>query len=854
MKRNLLKLGLLGLMLVFAVMAKAQEIKEKAIYSTDFSEWTDAAASNKESKVTVKNKYTKEPFDFILYNTEISSTNKQSEKLGNATGGYLQAPKTSDTYIMTSVIPSITKIHYMNGATGGKDRGYKLECKGDGDADWITLSTTPAYPNAGTDVTVDVNRTNVQLRFTKLNAKEYAFLLKLDIYANVDMDNVAEKESYTLTYYNIDGSTVLGTQTIEEDNTIGAFSVEAESKVTVANGKKFRGWCTALKENPKKYTTKDIVTSNLNLYALVTDIESANSTARYDYNLQNANFCADDHEAFAVEGNGTWHDATHGWAFASTDKIKVLMGGKGYIKLGLCKYSGSGNITLTSPNGTKVASLTAKSASDGALGIIENTSDASGEYTLSFEGQVYLHNLSIINMAEPAYTQNGNWYIVKAGDAKSLITTLEIVSGVNAATNAARAYIFLPNGTYDLGETVLTTISGNNISLIGESMDKTIIVNKPAIENEGIATTATLLNTSNNLYIQDLTIQNALEYYKASGDGRAVCLQDRGTKTICKNVKMLSYQDTYYSNEPNGKGQYYWEDSEIHGTVDYICGGGDAYFNRVLLVNESRKADSKYGEDVIAAPNSKSEWGYVFKDCTIENKAAGFSLGRSWNNITRLTWLNTTVNQKDEILDNAKVTYFTIDAMNAAIADKFRIDVLKDANGEVFSPTEKMVTFTATKATPAITKDAENIILTTEEAAAYALDKVFTDWTPSELTTQKSVSETTLKDGKLSWTGNADMYLVEKNGEVVAMTTDKELSLDNTDGLFSVRAANEMGGFGPASSISTGIKNIMTPTEAVSTTIYSANGMQLTQPQQGVNIIVTTYADGTKTTHKVIMK
>lgn len=474
MKQNLLKLGMICLMLVFSFIAKAVDIKEKAIYSTNFSEWTDAKAATSESKVTVKNKYTKEAFDFILYNTEISSTNKQAGKLGNATGGYLQAPKTAETYVMTSTIPSITKVHYMNGATGGKTRGYKLECKGDGDTDWVLLSDTPAYPIAGTDITIDVNRTNVQLRFTNLDSGNYAFLLKLDIYANIDMDNVAEKENYTLTYYNIDGSTVIGTQRVTEDETIGAFSAEAESKVTIADGQKFRGWCTKMQENPKKYSTKDIVTGNLNLYPLVTEIESANPTTRYDYNLKDQYFDAGDHEAFSVEGYGKWHDTTHGWTFSATDKIKLLMGGKGYIKMNLCNYSGSGNIILTSPSGTQIASITTKASTDGATTVIENTLDESGEYVLSFDGtgSNYIHSLSIINMTEPAYTQNGNWYAVKAGDGKSLITTLELVSGYNAAANAPRSYIFLPNGTYDLGEACLTTISGNNISLIGESMDK----------------------------------------------------------------------------------------------------------------------------------------------------------------------------------------------------------------------------------------------------------------------------------------------------------------------------------------------------------------------------------------------
>lgn len=853
MKQNLLKLGMICLMLVFSFIAKAEDIKEKAIYSTDFSEWTDASAATSESKVTVKNKYTKEAFDFILYNTTVKSANDQA-KLTKATGGYLQAPKTSDTYVKTSAIPSITKVHFMHGATGGS-RGYKLECKGDGDADWVTLSDSYATTQAGTDVTVNVNRTNVQLRFTNLTPTQYAFLLKLDIYANVDMDNVAEKENYTLNYYNIDGSTVIGTQSVTEDEAIGTFSSDAESKVTVADGQKFRGWCTAIKTNPKKYTTKDIVTGNLSLYPLVTEIESANPTARYDYDLKDQYFDADDHEAFSVTGNGKWHDTAHGWIFSSTDKIKVLMGGKGYIKLSLCQYSGSGNIILTSPNGTQIASATVKVTADGATAVLENTSEESGEYTLSFDGSGsnYLHSLSIINMAEPAYTQNGNWYTVKAGDGKSLITTLELVSGYNAAADAPRAYIFLPNGTYDFGETALTTISGNNISLIGESMDKTIIVNKPAVENEGIGTTATILNTGKNLYMQDLTLQNALDYYNADDKGRAVCLQDRGTKTVCKNVKMLSYQDTYYSNEPTGKGQYYFEDSEIHGTVDYLCGGGDAYFNRVLLVNESRKADSKYGEDVIAAPNSKSEWGYIFKDCTIENKASNFSLGRSWDNITRLTWLNTTVNQKDEIKDDGKkVAYFTIDAMGNYAANKFRLDVLKDAEGNVFSPSEKMVAFTSTKA--GITKAEENIILTADEAAGYSLDKVFTDWTPATLAAQKETISAKVENGKLTWTGDAQMYMVEKNGEFAALTSETSYDIDDASAKYEVRAANEMGGFNMSESTATGIEQVISANDAIKTVIYSVDGIQLSHLQKGINIIVKTLADGSKKTSKVIVK
>ena len=931
-------------------VVQVSAIQEKALYSTDFTNWKEIDRSKATDEVVnVKTLYSKEELSFTFNGVGVYPTGTNT-KFPEVTG-FMQTAKYTGEYkaaepnVVTSALANITKITLHQAATGGK-RGIKVSVKGDGDEDWVVIHNVSIAKASGEDLTLDVNRTNCQIKFENFALGQNAYVTDLTIYGNVDMsktpmlgsfslngekyqavdifnedatgkqlatilvskkanlisetnplteitaDNgtiksttytttgegnnqktvvsivveangdeaiyeltVGFKPDFTLTYYDIDETTAIGNQKVEQDATIASFDKEAEGKVTVTDGKKFRGWATSVKQDEKKYTTSSVITSDTKLYAVVTDIETANTTARYDFNLQKEGFCADDHEAFCVEGNGKWHDKTHGWTFAAGDKIKILMGGKGYLKLDLCQYSTTGEITLTDPKGNKIASVEAKANKDGISTILQNSSTESGEYTLTFAVNAYLHSLSIVNMTEPAYAQDGNWYTVKAGDAKSFSTTLEIVNAANAATDAPRSYIFLPDGTYDLGDKCLTQISGNNISIIGESMDKTIIVNKPAIENEGIGTTATLLNTSNNLYMQDVTLQNALEYYKSGSAGRAVCLQDRGTQTICKNVKMLSYQDTYYSNEPNGKGQFYFEDSEIHGTVDYVCGGGDVYFNRVLFVNESRKEGEKNGEDVIAAPNSKSEWGYIFKDCTIENKAANFSLGRSWNNITRLTWLNTTVNQKDEILnDDKKYAYFTINAMGDAMADKFRLDVLKDAEGNVFSPVEKKVIFKNSGATQQ--KAEENIILTAEEAATYTLDAVFGDWKPEAKTAQATATVTTLKDGKLSWTGDAKMYLVAKDGKFYTLTTENSLTVNDNKASFTVRAANDMGGFGTANgTVSTGINSTMaTEATAIKTAIFAADGTQLSNLQKGINIIVKTFKDGSKKTSKVIVK
>lgn len=905
-------------------------IQEKVIYTTDFTNW--AAKDRKKTTndvVNLKTLYSKEAFSFTLNGVGISPSD--TKYTGHT--GFMQLAKYTGEYsaaepsAITSSLASITKITLHQAATGG-NRDIKVSVKGDGDEDWVVLHNKSIAIQTGEDLTIEVNRTNCQIKLENFTLSQNAYVTDLAIYGNVDMsktpmlgsfslngtkyqaadlfaedasgkqlatilvskkaslisesnpltnlvaDNgtiksttytttgegaaqktivaivveangdqvtyeltVGFKPDFTLTYYNIDGTTKLGTQSVEQDAQIAAFKEGMEEQVTVANGKKFRGWSSSLKQDEKKYTVDDVIKSDINLYALVTDIETANPTARYDYNLQKEGFCADDHEAFNPEGSGKWHDTTHGWTFSATDKIKLLMGGKGYIKMNLCQHSASANITLSDPQGNQLATIDAKAAKDGTLGILQNPSTESGEYTLSFDGQAYIHSLSIVNLKDSPYTQNGNWYTVKAGDAQSFITTLETVNGANAATDAPRSYIFLPDGTYDLDEACLTTISGNNISIIGENMDKTIIVNKP--ETEGIANTATLFNTSCNLYMQDLTLKNAYPY-DAGQTGRAICLQDKGTRTICKNVRMLSYQDTYYSN--NNSGQYYFENAEIHGIVDFICGGGDAFFNKCNLVLEAGKAA------YITAPYTNgSNYGYVFDGCkVIGTPNSSFTFGRSWNGTAKCAFLNT-------ILDKtaaAKIasTRWTPACMNVIAKNLYEYNTT-DEDGKVISPAENKVKFTLNTEV-----NEYNTILTSAQAAEYTLDKVFTDWTPAALASQKDPIAAKVANGKLTWTGNANMYMVEKNGEFAALTTETEYTIDDASAKYEVRAANEMGGFGLSESTATGIDKVISSDDAVKTVIYSVDGMQLSHLQKGINILVKSFADGSKKTSKVIVK
>lgn len=843
MKKNLLRLGLMSLMLILAFIAKAQTsvIKEKALYTTDFTDWKAVDRKKATNEVVkLKTRYSNEAFTFTLNGVGISpkdtkfADHKGFMQIAKYTGEYSAAEPSA----VTSALANITKITLHQAATGG-NRGIKISAKGDGDADWVVLHNKSIVTSSGEDLTIEVNRKNCQLKFENFTLSQNAYVTDLSIYGNVELSGEDIYENYTLTYYNIDGKTILGTQTVQEDSKITVFLEGMEEKVTVAEGKKFRGWSTSLKADEKKYTVNDIVKGNLSLYALVTDIETASPTARYDFNLQKSGFCADDHEAFRPEGKAKWHGADHGWVFSAGDKIKLLMGGKGYIKMNLCAFS-AGNITLTDPKGNAVGSIEAKAGKDGAMGILQNPSTESGEYTLSFDGTAYLHNLSIVNMTDPSFTQEGNWYTVKAGDAQGFISALETANGANAAADAPRSYIFLPNGTYDLGTACLTTISGNNISIIGESMDKTIIVNKP--EAEGIGNTATLYNTSTGLYMQDLTLKDAYPFNGSTG--RAVCLQDKGSRTICKNVKMLSYQDTYYSN--NNSGQYYFENSEIHGIVDFICGGGDAFFNKCNLVLEPGK-----GSYITASYTDGCNYGYVFDGCkVIGTEKDNFTFGRSWGGQARCAFLNTILDQN--AAKNIAATRWTTDGMNVVAKNLYEYNTI-DENGSMISPAENKVHFTLKKDGKIAEESEYNTIMTADAAANYTLDKVFTDWQPAELAAQLPAITAQVVDGKLTWTGDAKMYIVEKNGEFFALTSKKSIAVDDAKVSYAVRAANEMGGFGVASSASTGIQNIAAEaSEIAKTEYYTLDGRKLSAPQPGINIRKISYQDGKVKTDKII--
>ena len=374
-------------------------------------------------------------------------------------------------------------------------------------------------------------------------------------------------------------------------------------------------------------------------------------------------------------------------------------------------------------------------------------------------------------------------YVV--GGVAELEEAVTAVNGTNTSASAARKTIFLKNGDYDLGSKVgqgvsLLQLRGYNVSLIGESRDGVIIHG----DVDGISNPVLNLRDRSGFYLQDLTVRNDRDYGNGLFNGGVAVAVYGGDKTVMKNVRMLSNQDTQVTGH-----RAYFENCEIHGTVDFICGGGDNYYYQTSLVLENRSGD------VIAAPstNSAHKWGYVFQQCTVSAvdgatvvADGSYNLGRPWQNEPRAAFLNTVMQVLPSnngwtgmsTLPTHFYEYGSVDASRNAI----------DLSVRGNSPTS------TNNYTP---------VLTAAEAAKYSVENVLggTDsWLPTEQTVELSAPTATISGMTLSWTAvdEARCYVVFKDGAYYTNLTATSLVLTEA-GDYTVCAANLCGGLGERS-------------------------------------------------------
>jgi hypothetical protein len=430
-------------------------------------------------------------------------------------------------------------------------------------------------------------------------------------------------------------------------------------------------------------------------------------------------------------------------------------------------------------------------------------------------------------------------------------TISEALAAANARGTSAsdRFRIFILDGSYTFDTNGTTTGGDGNtyddprsyltapyVSFIGQSKDGVVITNitpeatwDNACPLEGIGKGDVLIiqSTGHDAYFQNLTMKSSM----GDGHGRDIVLNDQSNRTVFKDACLWAYQDTYVSNNQSGK--FYFEGGVLRGRTDYLCGKGDVYYNEVTL---QQCGTGGY----LAVPSTAKKYGYVFQGCYIkkESKDVTFYLGRPWGSGTpTASFINTKMDAN--ALGNGWAD------MSGGWPQRFA-----EYNSYLTSGTSIDL---STRRTSWTGKDgaehANDPILTLDDVQAMSLTNVMgqdDDWDPTALTEQASApANVTVNSatGELSWDNNNYVLLwaIFKDGKFVAATIEPTYTVDDATATWTVRAANEMGGLGEATTATVVADNatgiIEVKQEAISDdALYNLAGQKVNANYKGIII------------------
>lgn len=454
---------------------------------------------------------------------------------------------------------------------------------------------------------------------------------------------------------------------------------------------------------------------------------------------------------------------------------------------------------------------------------------------------------SFLLNAKPVYEPIADENFVEVTNVTELREAVARANETNKTADAKPFVIFVRNGDYDLGTDVVNGASPSessvclhinkawNVSLIGESRDGVLIHGT----RTGISNPIFSTRYSHNTYIADLTLRNDFDYNDvvAGGSRKGVSVAHYGgVKDIMVNVTLQAVQDTQVTGED---GYYY--NCDIYGGTDFICGGGDHFYDRCNLIIVSAGP--------ITAPSTSPslKHGYVFQNCTISGKD-GYTLGRPWQNEPRAFFLNTTMKAKCadkgwDKMGNLPTHFFEYNSM--------------DAQGNALDLSGRKNSETST--------NSYSPILDEKYAPYFIVENVIglkESYLPTDYTAELAAPNVVYSNGAFSWEAVEDAvaYIIYCDGNYVAKTTSTTWSPSDAEAAalsraaaptYTVQAISHRGAKGAASTpmTSTGISDITADGAAgdvVTTEYFNAQGQRVTPDTKGFRLRVETLSDGSR--------
>lgn len=388
-----------------------------------------------------------------------------------------------------------------------------------------------------------------------------------------------------------------------------------------------------------------------------------------------------------------------------------------------------------------------------------------------------------------------------SGDYTKIQDALDAISD-----DSKRSIIYVKPGVYSEKLVVVK----KNVSLIGEDRDKVVITWNECsststlqngtydtdITSTGTDASYSMLIAADGFYGENFTVRNDYDYINGKeGNKQAVALEHiNSDKAVLKNIKMVSFQDTYYPK--SAKKRVYLKDCYIQGGTDYIFGSGTAFMDGGILKNVPG------GQYMTAAsdPAADQEFGIVisgveasYADTTGFGAKRKFYLGRPWKLGATTTYINTKF-EKDMIQPAGWADWSG--AINDANYSEF---------GSVFADGDEAADLSKRVSWSSVLTAAEAARCNKENAFNYGAGNA---WNPTPYCEAPEVVSSVVNNvGTLSWTPSyfAVGYVVYKNN-VFYDYSENPYYIDAayTDGdVYQVAAYNEYGALSAKSSNST---------------------------------------------------
>ncbi|KAL8156134.1 hypothetical protein AgCh_001290 [Apium graveolens] len=234
---------------------------------------------------------------------------------------------------------------------------------------------------------------------------------------------------------------------------------------------------------------------------------------------------------------------------------------------------------------------------------------------------------------------------VVAQDGSGNYRTISEALAASAQRKGLQFVIYVKQGIYN----EIVTVTQQNIVLIGDGIDKTIITGNKRVE-DGLTlyACASFKVTGDGFKASFITFQNS------AGDiGRAVAAASSADRSVFYYCAFEGYQDTLYVTAA----RQFYKNCQIHGTVDFIFGNAAAVIQDSTIYARKPKPE---GGLVVAAQSRvhpHDNTGITIHKCILmrapelkpfpQYKAF---LGRPWKAYARTAYLRSSI---DDLVDPA---------------------------------------------------------------------------------------------------------------------------------------------------------------------------------------------------------